>query len=177
MFETYWLQRKYYMLYVFIVKMYGLFHVIKIEKKIGSIKMLSACACVFGNWFVCCNVQEHAEFVTCLIHQYSRAGEIHVIWLLFWNMKRNLTFMFIKSLIKKHRNRTCNIISTVQRTGCVQPQKSLWIICWYILQLQIRYAVKCYILHTHFTWSNNLAQYMMNNGLNVMIIGLFSLFW
>ena len=33
MFETYWLQSKYYhdyMLYVFIVKMYGLFQVIKI---------------------------------------------------------------------------------------------------------------------------------------------------
>ena len=32
MFETYWLQRKYYMLYVCIVEMYGLFQVITIEK-------------------------------------------------------------------------------------------------------------------------------------------------
>ena len=69
MLETYWLQSKYYMLYVFIVKMYGLFQVIKIEKKSSIIfynLMLPHCnkkdivllsACVFGILFVCCNVQ------------------------------------------------------------------------------------------------------------------------
>ena len=55
------------------------------NKKVGSIKLLNLMlvtslqknvivllsACVFGVLFVCCNVQEHAEFVTCLIHQYS----------------------------------------------------------------------------------------------------------
>ena len=144
------------------------------------------------------DVQEHAECVTstCLIYGLadceirtllSEITQIIPCHTALWPTASVCCFCLeifntiwqscLLIVFEKHRNRTCNIISTVQRTGCVQPQKSLWIIFWYILQWQVRYQVKCYILHTYFTWSNNLAQYMMNTGLNAIIVGLFSLFW